>query len=602
MYPDLAFQLQTLPKRPGVYLFKNSQNEVIYVGKAIDLQQRVKSYFSNSTKIPPKTNKLVSEIRSLELIVTNTEQESLILECDLVKKYSPPFNIRLKDDKSFPYIKIDIQNTWPCVSITRSYSEDGSRYFGPYVDASSLRKTLRFIKKILPFRYCTKTISNIQKPCLNYHLHRCLGPCSGATTEKEYNHVIKQVILFLEGKQRVVVQQLEANMKLAANQFMFERAAQIRDQISAIENFGMDRCIAYKIKGNIDVIGFIQTKEIAYFEIFLIRNSRLAGRDIRIVDGIEQEEPSHIIGSFIKQYYNNTQSIPSEIVVPHQLDEFDLISRWLKSLRGFNVAVSVPIRGDKKKLLDILMENTKQGMQLYLAKQPAAFSPSDILMEMKERLYLSKLPKRIEAFDISNIGGKLSVGSMVVFENGLPRKDCYRRFKIETILQSNDYAMLQEILRRRFRNRTNKCGEWKVIPDLILIDGGKGQLNTAMEVLKEFKLESICLASIAKQHEDVFIPGKADPVNIPRTSTALYLLQRLRDEAHRFAINYHRNLRSKRYQFSILDTVSGIGPKRKKALLKRFGSVKAIRNSSEQELIMADGVTKKLASIIKESL
>ncbi len=595
-------QLKTLPAKPGVYLFKDSQGRVIYVGKAASLRHRVKAYFSPNINLP-KLQRLVARISDFEYMVTDSEQEALILEYNLIKKFRPSYNVRLKDDKTLPYLKIDLKNDWPSVRITRRFHKNGDRYFGPFASASSLRQTIRLIKKIFPFRSCTQNITGKDaKPCLEYHIHRCLGPCTGIVSKEEYDEVIKQVILFLEGKQELVLRDIRQKMEKASQQLQFEKAALLRDQIQAIERVIEGQRIAITVRGDQDVIALAQTKDLAYVEIFFIRNNKLIGRDYILLDGIQDEEPSQIMTSFVKQYYASSTSIPPQILLQYPVEEPAVITKWLASQRGAPVRLHVPRKGVKKQLLDIVTENARQGLTLYQAKQSTIIQSALALEELKERLDLPKVPLRIEAYDISNIRGNLAVGSMTVLDKGMPKPSHYRRFKIRSVAGIDDYAMIQEVLRRRFRKHLAAEDKWAVMPDLVLIDGGKGHLNAALEIMKELGMNSIPTASLAKEKEEVFIPGKSEAVDIPQTSAALYLLQRIRDEAHRFALGYHQRLRHKEGIASALDSIPGIGPKRKKALLKKFGSVQAIKEASTEELTAVEGVTARLAEKVKEYL
>jgi excinuclease ABC subunit C len=596
-------QLKTLPAKPGVYLFKDNQGKVIYVGKAASLRNRLRAYFGSSTNLSSKLEKLVVRISDFETIVTDSEQEALILECNLIKKYHPSYNVRLKDDKTFPYLKIDVKNDWPGVRITRRFHKNGDRYFGPFAGASSLRQTLRLIKKIFPFRSCTKTITcKDAKPCLEYHINRCLGPCIGVVSREDYQEVIKQVILFLEGKQELVIRDLKNKMKRASQQLQFEKAALLRDQIQAIEEVIEGQRIAITVKGDLDAIALAQTRDLAYVEIFFIRSNKLIGRDYILLDGIRDEEPSQIIASFIKQYYASTSTIPPLILLQYPTEESEVITRWLANQRGAPVRLHVPRQGSKKQLMDMVVENARQGLALYQAKQSTLIDSALVLEELKDRLSLPRIPLRIEGYDISNIRGNLAVGSMVVFDKGMPKSAHYRRFRIKSVAGIDDYAMIQEVLRRRFRRGLATDEKWSITPGLILIDGGKGHLNAALEVMKELELDSIPAASLAKEKEEVFIPGKPVPLDIPQTSAAMYLMQRIRDEAHRFALGYHQRLRHKEGISSALDSIPGIGTKRKKALLKKFGSVRGIKEASIDELTTIIGITTKLAEKVKEYL
>jgi excinuclease ABC subunit C len=596
-------QLQLVPEKPGVYLFKDDEGKIIYVGKSSNLSNRISSYFSSSNKLSIKTQRLVSKLHDFEFITTESEQEALILECNLIKKHRPVYNISLKDDKSFPYLKIDINHDYPAIRISRRYQNDGSKYFGPFASAGSVRKTLKLIQKIFMFRPCHKTITgNEIRPCLNYHIHRCLGPCTGSISKSEYSAIIKQVILFLEGKQELVVRELRRKMLKASQQLQYEKAALIRDQINAIDDVIQGQKIALTVKGEQDVIAFSTSNDLAYVEIFFIRNNKLTGHDNFLLNGITDEEPQTIMNSFIKQYYSSALSIPPVIVLQHPVSESDIITEWLRDLRKSPVHLQVPRRGVKKQLVDIVTENARQGLELYLNKQSLGVDYQQVQSELRERLQLLSNPYRIEGYDISNIRGNHAVGSMVVFENGLPKTSHYRRFKIATIKGIDDYAMMKEILRRRFRNYVRKESKWSAAPDLLLIDGGRGHLHSAMEVLDSLNLNEISIVSIAKEHEDIFIPGKPGPVLFPQNSEAYHLLQRIRNESHRFALRYHQNIRSRKSITSALDDIPGIGPKRKKLLLNTFGSVKGIKEATRDQLMSVKGINGHLADLLKETL
>jgi excinuclease ABC subunit C len=596
-------QLKALPAKPGIYLFKDKEDKIIYVGKAANLNSRVRSYFGAPSNLSPKVQRLVSKIQDFEFVVTNSEQEALILECSMIKRYTPRYNVRLKDNKTFPYLKIDIHEDWPGVYITRQVQKDGARYFGPFANAGSVRKTLRLIEKIFPYRSCSKRIEGKDKrPCLDYYIHRCLGPCIGAVEKQEYHDVITQVILFLQGKQELILRELNTKMKAAAQQLQFERAALLRDQINAIEEVIEGQKIAKTFQGEKDIIGLAQNKKQAYVELFSIRSNKLISQDHFIMEGVKGESPGQIMTSFVKQYYASSSYIPPLILLQHPVDEPVVLSQWLEQQRGSRVKLQVPRRGAKKKLVDTVAENAAQGLQLALAKEMKAEVISSGLQELKQRLRLPKMPRRIECYDVSNIQGALAVGSMVVLEKGWPKPAYYRRFRIKTVSGADDYAMIQETLRRRFKRGLTGEGTWAIMPDLVIIDGGKGQLNTALELRQDLGLDSIPMVSLAKENEEVFIPDDPKPVYIAKDSPALHILQRARDEAHRFAISYHQKLRHKETITSILDNIPGIGPRRKKALLKKFGSIQAIKEASTEELSQTEGITSAIAQKVKEYL
>ncbi|MBE9513362.1 MAG: excinuclease ABC subunit UvrC [Chloroflexi bacterium] len=597
-------QLERLPVSPGVYLMKDAAGNIIYVGKAANLRSRVRSYFGTGQKLSPKLERLVSHVSDLDFFVTSSEPEALILELNLIKRHHPRYNVRLKDDKTFPYLKIDINQDWPRVYVTRRLEENGGRYFGPFTSAKSVRQTLTVIKEIFPFRSCSKTITGTDsRACLDYHIHRCLAPCTGAVTRDEYAEVIRQIILFLEGKQEVVIQELERKMRKAALALDFEKAALLRDRIQAVRRVIEGQKIVAKIRGEQDVIAFVQDKAQAYVQVFFIRSGRLVGRESFILEGTHSEEPPQIMTSFIKQFYNSAPHIPPLLLLQYPLEDKVTIKGWLEGKRGTKVRIQVPLRGSKKQLVDTVAENACQGLEQLKIKQLAAPQVLEAaLAELKRELHLPRLPSRMEGYDISNIQGKAAVGSMVVFENGKPKPSHYRRFRIKTVPGIDDYAMLHEVLSRRFKRLSGATNTWAILPDLILIDGGRGQLNAALSAMNKAGVDSVPVASLAKENEEVFTPHATEPIILPRRSPGLQLLQRLRDEAHRFAISYHQRIRSQESTASVLDTISGIGPKRKRALLRQFGSVNSIQKASEEELAATKGMTKGLAKKVKEYL
>jgi len=600
---QLQEQLKVLPANPGVYLFKDKEGRIIYVGKATNLNSRVRSYFGASSGLSSKIQQLVLKVREFEFIITGSEQEALILERNLIKEYHPKYNVSLKDDKTFPYLKVTVNEDWPGIYITRRFENDGAKYFGPFANAGSVRKSLRLIRKIFSFRSCTKAITGTAKrPCLDYYIHRCLGPCIGAVSKQEYQKVINQVILFLEGKQELVCRELKNKMRVAAQQSQFERAALLRDQIQAIERVIEGQRIAITLKGEQDIIALAQDERQACVEIFSVRNNKLVGRECFIMEGTYGEEPDQVMTNFVKQYYASVAFIPSLVLLQHPISEMALLSEWLKQQKGNNVIIQVPQRGIKRKLVNMVAENAGKGLLLAKARQVNLESITSGLQELKDRLFLPEIPLRIEGYDISDIGGALAVGSMVVLENGLPKSNLYRRFQVKMVIGANDYAMIQEVLRRRFKRSVASGSSWAIMPDLILIDGGKGHLNAALEVRQEMGIDFIPMASLAKENEDVFIPGKLGSLDIPNDSPALHILQRVRDEAHRFAINYHQKLRRKEGIASILDNISGIGLKRKRALIRKFGSVEGIKEASVAEIGQTETITLTLARKIKQYL
>ena len=599
----LEEQLSGLPANPGVYLFKDDVGRIIYVGKATNLNNRVRSYFGASSGLSSKIQQLVLKVRELEFIITGSEQEALILECNLIKKYHPKYNVSLKDGKTFPYLKITVNEDWPGIYITRRFKNDGAKYFGPVASAGSVRKTLRLIKKIFSFRSCTKTITGTgRRPCLDYYIHRCLVPCVGAVSKQEYHKVINQVILFLEGKRELVCRELKNKMRSAAQQSQFEKAALLRDQIQAIERVIEGQRIAVTLKGEQDIIALAQDEKQACVEIFSVRNNKLVGREHFIMEGTCGEEPDQVMTNFVKQYYASVSFIPSLVLLQHPICEMALLSEWLKQQKRNNVIIQVPQRGVKRKLVNMVAENADKDLLLTMARRANLELITSGLQELKDKLSLPRIPLRIEGYDISDIGGALAVGSMVVLEKGLPKSSLYRRFQVKMVTSANDYAMIQEILRRRFKRSAASGSSWAVMPDLVIIDGGKGHLNAALQVRQELGIDFIPMASLAKENEDVFVPGKSDPLDISNDSSALHILQRVRNEAHRFAISYHRKLRRKEGVASILDAIPGVGLKRKRVLIKRFGSVAAIKKASVAEIGQIETINLTLARKIKQYL
>ncbi len=597
-------QLKTLPAKPGVYLFKDEAGKVLYVGKAAILRQRVRSYSGAPHTLDSKLHKMMSTVWELDFIVTDSEQEALILENNLIKKHRPRFNVRLKDDKSYPYIKVSLNEEWPRIFLTRRFVDDGGRYFGPYASAGSVRRTLDLLKKL--FRYCSPRwviTGRKPRPCFDYSIRRCVGACSSEITKEEYREIIHQVTLFLEGKHEEVIRDLRRKMDQAADVMEFEKAASLRDQLQAVESVTEGQKIISAGGGDEDVIAFARERNEACVQIFFVRSGKLIGRENFILEGTQDEEPGQIMASFIQQFYGSAPYVPPNILLQNEPQDMPVISSWLNSVRGGKVSLRVPQRGQKKKLVDMVTENAEQALAQLKAKWLADTGKiAAALKEVQERFNLPRLPNRMECYDISNIRGTAAVGSMVVFENGRPKPSAYRRFKIKTVESIDDYAMMQEVLRRRFKRvKAEDATSWAVIPDLVLIDGGRGHLTSAQEVMRELEIDSIPLAALAKENEEVFLPGVTGSLILPRDSQALYLLQRIRDEAHRFALSYHLHVRKKTALKSEW-SVPGIGPKRRRALLKKFGSVRGIKEASVEELMEVAGMTRQLAQRVKEGL
>jgi len=642
----LQAQLKTLPKRPGVYMMRNAQGDVIYVGKAAVLRSRVRSYFGSPHSLEPKTRHLVEEIADFEYIVTASAQEALILEATLVKRHQPFFNVRLKDDKHYPYLKITLNDPWPRVEITRSVQADGARYFGPYASAGSVRKTLDLVKKLFPWRSCTKIITGTDpRPCLDYFIHRCIAPCAGYCSKEDYDNVIHQVILFLEGRVDEVVRELRVRMEEAAEGLEFERAAAVRDQIQAVERVTERQTMATATAVDTDVFGLARQDSQACVQVFFIRGGKVIGRDAFTLEGPADEPEDQVMASFLKQFYQSATYVPRRLLLPTRPAEAPLIQAWLSERRGRKAELFVPQRGSKRHLVATAEENAREALQVMRARWLADTGKTRAaLEELQEELNLPTAPQRIECYDISNIQGTSAVGSMVVFLGGRPAPAQYRRFRIKSVAGANDYAMLQEVLRRRFKRAgaSSAHGELRpeagppledveprapqssahpstgsgrtgalaagqdesfgTQPDLVIVDGGKGQLSAALDVMRDLAVAHIPAAGLAKQHEELFVKDVSEPIVLPRTSQALYLVQRIRDEAHRFAITYHRNIRQKVGIASALDAVPGIGPKRKRALLRKFGSVARIRQASPDDIAATPGFTRALAEKVREYL
>jgi len=612
----LRKQLDTLPTKPGVYLMKGAQGKILYVGKAVNLRARVRSYFHASAGHSAKIKRLVANIADIDFIVTASELEALILESTLIKRHKPKYNVRLKDDKRYPYIKITWQEDFPRVLIVRRMERDGARYFGPFTAAWAVQQTLHTLRPVFPYLTCNRTISGEdERACLYLDIGRCLGPCVGAVGREEYRAMIDGLCRFLEGRSDEIVSDLEARMEAASAGWDFEQAALYRDQLLAIQRVVERQKIVSAAMADQDVIAFARADGDACVQVFFIRHGRLIGREYFVLDGTAEESDARIVSSFVKQFYDEAAYVPPEILLPHEVDEAMVIQEWLRSRRGNKVLLKVPRRGHKRELVAMATENAAETLKHLRAQWLAdEGKQATALAELQEHLDLRSPPNRIECYDISTIQGSATTGAMVVFVKGVPRKSDYRRFKIRTVSGTDDYASMREMLRRRFRRVGDpelQTGEapgrqkssWDLLPDLLVVDGGKGQLNVALEVLDEFDLRGVVpTVGLAKQEEEIFAPDRPEPIRLPRASEGLYLMQRVRDEAHRFAITYHRHVRRAQTITSQLDGVPGIGPKRRSALLKHFGSIEAIRAASVEELAAVPGMTRPAAEQLKGSL
>lgn len=605
---DLQEKLSLLPMSPGVYLMKDKDDQIIYVGKAINLRSRVRSYFQSSKHHGAKVKALVERIADFEYIVTDSEVEALILESNLIKKHSPWFNIRLKDDKSYPYIKVTTNEDFPRVMMVRNRLDDGAKYYGPYTNVTAVKSTLNFLRKLFPIRTCRKNIKVGQKPerpCLNYHIGRCLAPCAGLVDQGTYQEMIDEVCLFLEGRHHRLIPDLTKKMEKASAHLEFERAAKIRDQIRALEQMVEKQKIISQHKEDQDILGYARVGNLACVQVFFVRDGKLIGREHFMLDCNADEEAVEILTAFVKQYYSDASFIPKEILLPTALEDQELIEQWLSELKQARVYIRRPQRGTKKELVEMVNHNAEVVLEETRAREEQKSKEIERgLFELQQALNLSSPIQRIEAFDISTIQGSHTVASMVVMIDGVPANDQYRRFKIQSVSgEPNDYLAMEEVIRRRFtRGLREQAGELEVtrfseFPDLVVIDGGKGQLSSAIKIRDELGL-GITFIGLAEQFEEVYLENQSEPLILPRESYGLHMLQRIRDEAHRFALAYHRHLRSKNSHRSLLDEIPGVGPKRKKALLRHFGTVKRIREASVEELQEVEGINEKVATEI----
>ena len=610
MNDRIAAKLEGLPTSPGVYLMKDAAGKVIYVGKAAILRNRVRSYFHAPEGMAARTRRLAAEIEDLEVIRTSTEAEAFLLEDTLIKRHQPRFNVRLRDDKRYPYLKIT-DEAFPRIMVVRRRSHDGGRYFGPYTNAKAMRSTLKLAQKLFPIRTCSLNLplSTPRRPCLNYFIGRCLGPCAELVSQEEYAHAVDGAALLFEGRISGLVKRLRNEMTAAAEGQEYERAAGIRDRIESLTRSLERQAVALNDLADRDVIGLSIEGDRACAQVFLVRAGRLSGRETYHLRAPAEPSPTEILGAFLIQYYANATFVPAEILLPVPIEEADRTASWLSSLRGRRVVLKVPQRGEKKRLVALAEDNARFALKGSAKDDAVRETSTAALVELAEALSLSSFPQRIEAFDISNTQGTEATGSMVVFENGRPRRDAYRRFKVHISGKPDDYAMMGEVLRRRFRRGLAELndasvtrGKFSEFPDLVLIDGGKGQLAVAVRVLRELNIEGMDTIGLAKRHEEVFLPGQKDPVILEQGGPGLLLLRHVRDEAHRFAIDYHRRLRRRRSLSSILDEVPGIGPKRKSALIKRFGSIRTLIEANPADIAEAAGISVASAERLLEHL
>jgi len=608
--------LDTLPQKPGCYIMKNAAGEVIYVGKAVNLRSRVRSYFQEHADHERKVIKMVSQITDLEWIVVGSELEALIFEMNLIKKHRPRFNVRLKDDKRYPYIKVHLNDPFPKVTVTRQMVRDGSRYFGPYTSVWAVHQTLDLLRHIFPYLTCDREITGKDaRPCLYFDIKLCSGPCIGAIDQTGYGQLIEDLCAFLDGKTDPIVNRLQQEMAAAADQLNFEKAALIRDQLQSIERVVEKQKVISSEEGNSDVLAIARSNNEACIQVFFIRNGRLMGREYFVMEGTEEIPDAGVMAEFIKQFYTEAAVIPERVLLPNEVEEAQIIRQWLRTKRGGEkVELSVPRSGTAQELVEMATENAVETLQALRTQWEADKNKQvQALSEIQQALYLSEPPNRIECFDISNTQGTASVGSMVVFEQGTPSRGHYRHFNIKTVTGPDDFASMEEVLTRRFRRwqtaQENQLvgakpdPSFAVLPDLLIVDGGQGQLGRAVKVLESFNLmELVSVAGLAKQQEELFQPGRKDSVILPRHSQGLYLLQRIRDEAHRFAITAHRKARGKVGVASRLDAIPGIGPARRKTLLEKFGDIEGIRQATLEDLIAIPGINEEIARAIMSGL
>ncbi|HRS20144.1 MAG TPA: excinuclease ABC subunit UvrC [Clostridia bacterium] len=612
---SLEDKLKNLPEKPGVYIMRDEYNEIIYIGKAINLKNRVRQYFQNSKNQHPKVAAMVERITDLEYIITDSELEALILECNFIKKHRPKYNVMLKDDKQYPYIKITVKEDYPRLLIEREIKKDGAKYFGPYTDVTAVNRTIDLLKGLFPIRYCSKNISRAigkERPCLNYHIKKCIGPCQGNVSKEQYRELIDSVIMMLEGKQEEVLKQLEDKMHQAADNLDFEKAAEIRDNMNSLIKIAEKQKVISSALIDQDIIAFALNESESCIQVFFVRGGKLIGREHFLIEDTKLSDSKEILSSFIKQYYGSDALIPREIILQEEIDEINIIERWLSDKKGGRVKLVVPRRGEKQKLIEMVSRNAEDTLRLLIEKQKNDTEKTmGACRELKDILELNAVPVRIEAFDISNIQGVLNVGSMIVFEQGKPNNRNYRRFRIKSVEGANDYESMREIVERRFvhglkereeleaEGKDFELGRFSVFPDMILLDGGIGQVNAVLPVLRELDINiPVCGMVKDDKHRTRGLIYNGREIELPKASKAFRLISAIQEEAHRFAISYHKSLRSKATVKSALDDIPGIGPARRKALLKSFGSLKNIKKASLEELEKVQGMNRKVAEVV----
>jgi len=617
-FPEhLNLILDTLPTKPGCYIMKDKAGAVIYVGKAVNLRARVRSYFHQSAQHAHRTKELVRRIEDIEWIITGSELEALILEMNLIKQHRPRYNVRLKDDKRYPYIKVHWGDAFPKVTVTRLMTNDGSRYFGPYYSVWAVHKTLDVLRRIFPYLTCDREISGQDtRACLYYDIKLCNAPCIGKVNQQEYRQMIDDLCAFLNGRTEEITERLQLEMNQLSNEMRFEQAAVKRDQLRAIEEIVKKQRVFDAEYIDSDVIAIARSEREACIQIFFIRGGKMIGREYFLMEGTDEEtNDQEVLGEFIKQFYEQAANVPKEVLLPTDIEEAAIIKQWLNQRSEKKIEIKIPRRGKKRDLIRMATENATETLSsLQEQWETDRHRQTESLADLQQAFQMEVPPNRIECYDVSNTQGTAIVASMVVFEQGVPSKNLYRRFNIRSVVGPDDFASMEEALRRRFKRWESSQEEAKTpgaktdpsfsrLPDLLVVDGGKGQLSRAVQVMEEFGLMGkFPVAGLAKQNEELFIAGREEGLLLPRRSEGLYLLQRIRDEAHRFAITAHRSRRSREGITSILDAVPGIGPAKRKALMAYFGSLDKIRSASVEELTAVKGIHEELAHLLKSHL
>jgi excinuclease ABC subunit C len=607
----LKERLRQVPERPGVYVMRDDKTRVIYVGKAMNLRNRLRSYFVAAGPAHPRTAQMVKRVFDFDVLTSATDQEALLLECTLIKRYRPRYNVRLRDDKNYLYMKVPRAGDFPRVYTVRKVGDDGARYFGPFTNAGALRTTMKTLRRIFPYRTCSDDVFKRGRVCLDYHIKRCSGPCEGLISTQDYHQNLEQIGVFMEGRPDELLRDIRRDMHGASDALDFERAARLRDRASALEKVAQRQWVLSQSARDQDVLGLARSAGAAMVAVLTVRNGQVVGSETFELEGPAEMEAAEIVNGFAGQFYGDATSYPREVLVPEPIADEGPLAAWMSSRRAARVRIHVPQRGSGVRLLEMAAKNAEEALtQSTIKKDYDKERAEKLLADLQEALGLDRTPRRIECYDISNLMGTDPVGSMVVFEDGRPRPAHYRRFHIKGVKGANDYAMLQEMLRRRFTRlasaRSDRIeGErsddsFESLPDLVIVDGGKGQLSAARELMEELAVHQIATFGLAKQKEELIPTGGGPSLMLPLGSPALFLVQRIRDEAHRFAISFHRRTRARERLASPLDAVAGLGPKRKRQLIKRFRSLGGIREASLKEL--AEVVPETVAAAIKEQL